>query len=86
MNVVKYILCAYLILGVVAFAVVMFYVYQTRDRNETSAGFYYKWRAITDWRWRAVSMLGVFFYVVVLWLPLVFGVRVPPMPPLDGSK
>jgi heme/copper-type cytochrome/quinol oxidase subunit 2 len=86
---VNYILWAvaiYALLGVAAFVIVVYYVCQTRDRDEKSAGTFYKYKAITEWHWRVIVALGVFFYVVVLWLPLVLGLNVPPMPPINGSK
>lgn len=82
----KWLVLIYLALGVLTYVIGAYYVHAMRDRDAQCANMYYKFVAIRQLRWRFAVTVGIFFYVMILWLPIILGARIPPMPPLDGSK
>lgn len=82
----KWFLYGYLLLGIIAFAGCAFYVWASRDRDEGCAKLWYGCRSISTFHMKVVTCVAIFFYIVLFWLPLILGIRVPSMPYINRGK
>jgi hypothetical protein len=82
---VLFVIAFYVVMGIIFAAFLTYYVTQTRFADTSSARIYMRIKEM-PWRWKIIVSLGVWLYLIVLWLPLILEWNVPPIPPLDGSK
>jgi hypothetical protein len=75
----------YVVLGIIFAAFMTYYVTQTHVVDAKSAIIYTRIKEM-PWRWKIIVSVGVWLYLIFLWLPLILDWKVPPIPPLDGSK
>lgn len=75
----------YVVMGIIFAAFLTYYVSQTHAVDDKSARIYLRIKEM-PWRWKIIVSMGVWLYLIVLWLPLILNWNVPPIPPLDGSK